>query len=123
MTVKEAIEQADSMRPNMCEDAQKCTWLTELDGRVIAEIFDAHEGFEGISRPAYVIGNRLEEMLAPDPYSVMYIYWIFMKIDFMNGEFDRFNNDAIMFNTAWLSFSNHINRTHAPKKRAKIENV
>jgi len=78
---------------------------------------------EDVSVPDDYFGNGADELLAPEPYSVMYIYWIFMKIDFANGEFDRFNNDAMLFNTAWLAFSNHVNRTHAPKKRAKIENV
>lgn len=123
MTVQAAIAHADALRPNAYEDDVKFMWLSELDGRIKTEIFDTHEGYDEYTVPSYNLGNRTNELFAPDPYSDMYLYWLFMKMDFMNGEFDRFNNDAMLHNTAWLAFSNHINRTHPPKKRVKIDHI
>lgn len=123
MTVQEAIERADTMKPNACPSDIKYAWLTELDGRIKTEILDTHAGFDDIGTPGYSYSNRMENLLAPEPYSDMYVYWLFMKIDFMNGEYDRFNNDAMLYNTSWLAFSNYMNRNHAPRKRAQIENI
>ncbi len=123
MTVQEAIARADAMKPNACPDDVKYAWLTELDGRIKTEILDTHVGFDETGMPDYSYANRMENLLAPEPYSDMYVYWLFMKIDFMNGEFDRFNNDAMLYNTSWLAFSNYMNRIHAPRKRAQIENI
>lgn len=123
MTVQAAIDRADELRPNTFNDDAKFLWLSELDGRIKIEIFDTHEGYEGIEMPSYNLGNRTENLFVPEPYSDMYIYWLFMKMDFMNGEFDRFNNDAMLYNTSWLAFANHINRTHSAKARTKISNA
>lgn len=123
MTVKEAIDQADQLRPNVYEVDLKFLWLSELDGRIKTEIFDSHEGYEQIELPVYNVGNRTNSLFAPEPYSDMYVYWLFMKMDFLNGEFDRFNNDAMLYNTSWLAFSNFVNRTHQAKKRVRIENI
>lgn len=123
MTVQEAVKAADELRPNTFSEQMKMTWLSELDGRIKTEIFDLHEGFEDREIPEYIPGNRTNELFAPEPYTDMYLYWLFMKMDFMNGEIDRFNNDALMHNTQWLAFANHINRTCAPVKNAKIGHV
>lgn len=115
MTVMDAIQTADALRPNMYDDQVKMEWLRELDGRIKAEILNSHEGFdENISLNG--AGDR--ELLVKEPYTEMYIYWLFMKIDYMNGETDRFNNDALMHNTAWLNYANYVNRTHMPKGTA-----
>lgn len=117
MTAMDAIRISDEMRPNAFDERMKIAWLKELDGRVKAEILDVHEGFD--ENIAFTDdGNR--ELLVPEPYGEIYVYYLFMKEDFMNGETERFNNDAIMHNTAWLNYANHVNRTHMPKKLAGI---
>ena len=123
MTVQDAILRADELRPNTFSEDMKFLWLSELDGRVKTEILDTHEGFENVEMPSYNLGNRTESLFVTEPYSDMYIYWLFMKMDFMNGEFDRFNNDAMLYNTSWLAFANHGNRTHTTIPRAKIKNA
>lgn len=123
MTVQVAIQKADELRPNTFAEEMKFMWLSELDGRIKTELFDAHEGFEDREIPTYIPGNRTNELFAPEPYTDMYLYWLFMKMDFMNGEIDRFNNDAMMHNTSWLAFSNYINRNFPPRKKAEIAHV
>ncbi len=123
MTVQEAIERADTLKPNAYSDDVKYAWLSELDGRIKAEVLDKRMGFENLPVPDYGYESRTKNLLAPAPYSEMYVYWLFMKMDFMNGEFDRFNNDAVLYNTAYLAFSNHINRNHAPAGRTQTKNI
>ena len=123
MTVQAAILRANELRPNTFSDDVKYLWLSELDGRIKTDIFDTHTGYEGFENPSYNLGNRTSELFVPEPYSDVYIYWLFMKMDFMNGEFDRFNNDAMLYNTSWLAFANFVNRTHGAKTRVNIKNA
>ena len=123
MTVQEAMLRADELRPNTFSEDMKFLWLSELDGRIKTDIFDTHKGYEEIENPTYNLGNRTKALFVPEPYADIYSYWLFMKMDFMNGEFDRFNNDAMLYNTAWLAFANHVNRTREVKARAKIKNT
>lgn len=44
MTIDEAIELCDRMKPNHYEKEDKLRWLSELDGRIRIEILDTHEG-------------------------------------------------------------------------------
>lgn len=104
---------ADKLRPNTIESEIKLRWLEELDGRIYGEILSSHEGYENFEIPK-------TELIAPAPYDEMYIYWLFMKMDYMNGETERFNNDALMHNTAWLNYANHINRTCMPRTNGAV---
>jgi len=109
----EMILHVDEMRPNAVDQALKFRWLDELEGRIYNEILASHEGFESFSPSD-------SELTVPSPYDEMYIYWLFMKMDYINGETERFNNDALMHNTAWVNYANYINRTHAPKRAAGL---
>ena len=52
------------------------------------------------------------ELLAPDPYTDLYKYYLFSMIDFTNEEMDRYTNSMLMFNNSWQEFVNYWYRTH-----------
>ena len=43
MTIREALETVDQLKPNQYGSADKLRWLSELDGIVHREILMAHE--------------------------------------------------------------------------------
>ena len=43
MTVREAIETLDLLKPNQYDDNIKVKWLNELDRKIKTEIIDTHE--------------------------------------------------------------------------------
>lgn len=43
MTIIEAIQAVDSLKPNNYSELEKIQWLSELDGTIKAEIIDTHE--------------------------------------------------------------------------------
>ena len=43
MTIREAIELVDRLKPNQYGSADKLRWLSELDGAVWHESWSAHE--------------------------------------------------------------------------------
>ena len=120
MTVNEAIALADRQRPNACAQTDRILWLSELDGRIKNEILDAREGFEDVVFTGYTgVGDGSTTLLAPHPYDCVYTYWLFTKIDFVNGETARFNNSALMFNTAWINLSSYVCRNYPPKTNVR----
>lgn len=43
MTIREALETVDRLKPNQYGSADKLRWLSELDGAVYREILTQHE--------------------------------------------------------------------------------
>ena len=116
MTIIEAINGVDAVKPNTYDQTQKIRWLSELDGIVKKEIIDTHEGGEDISFNGYKEDTLLSTtLLIPAPYDEVYIRYLEMKIDYSNGEYGKYNNSKTMYNTAFFAFKNYYNRTHMPK--------
>ena len=116
MTINEAIQAVDSLKPNGYSELEKIGWLSELDGTIKEEIIDTHEGAEDISFNGYDEETPLEqELLVDAPYDRIYKSWLESRIDYANGDYAKYNNSVTVFNTDYLSFQRAYNRKHMPK--------
>ena len=116
MTIIEAINRLDKIKPNGYDQSDKVTWLSELDGMVKQEVTDTHEGGEDISFTGYDATTPLDTvLLIPSPYDSSYLDWLSAKIDFADGEYARYNNSMTRFNDTFLAFSRFYNRKYMPK--------
>lgn len=52
------------------------------------------------------------ELLVRDPYTDVYLWYLFSRINLRNKELDEYNNSMTMFNNAMLTFQDYWNRTH-----------
>ncbi len=121
MTILEAITQIDTVKPNGYGQTEKIKWLSELDGIVKAEVIDTHEGGENVSFSGYTDETALTtKLLVPFPYDNIYIRYLEMQIDYANGEYGKYNNSMIMYNTAYSAYQSYYNRTHKPKKSGRF---
>lgn len=113
MTIQQAIDTADRMRPNQYAQSDKVAWLSGLDGMVKAEIVDGREGAGDVTFSGYGEGTDGKTvLLIPEPYAEAYLHYLFSKIDFSNAEYGRYNNDMTMFNTLYSAFAGWYNRKH-----------
>lgn len=122
MKIIEAINEADTLKPNVLPQTQKVKWLERLDQRVKHDVFDTHVYNAGETEPetpAYSIEHTDAELLVPEPYAEMYIHWLTAQIDYANLEYDGFNAANAMFNSVYASFCNAYNRSHMPKGTQK----
>ena len=117
MTVIEAINKIDSIKPNTYTQLEKIGWLSTLDGNIKNDIIDTHEGADNKPFNGYDEESLNEELLVPAPYDVLYIRWLEAQIDYANGEYGKYNNSMSMFNTEHEAFANYYNRTNMPLSR------
>ncbi len=118
MTLKEAINTCDGLRVNDYAEAEKIAWLSNLDGMIKKEIIDCHEGSQQVTFSGYTAETPDNtELLVPEPYSDLYIKYLFAQIDFNNAEFTRYNNSMVMFNYAYQQYADAYNRNHMPLQR------
>ena len=121
MKPTEAIRTADQMRPNMMSDELKLRFLNEVEARVHGEIIMKCEHTAAQeAKPVYTEEtDKLTELIIPDPYSMMYVYWLLTKIDMQNQEDGRYNVDRAHFENAWDTMSDWYTRSHMPIQRTR----
>ena len=120
MRIIDAINRIDSLLFNTYTTSDKISWLSKLDTMVKKNIVDTHEGGENVTFVGYTDDTDQEtELLVPAPYDEMYIRWLEAQIHYTNGEYNKYNNAIIMFNTQYESFESYYNRNHMPLARGR----
>ena len=122
MTINEAIQRCDSMKPNAYSCCDKRRWLSDLDGMVFHEIFKTHTGMTDDEVFSGYDGDTPggTTLLVTPPYEDVYIKYLFAQIDFNNAEYTRYNNDVAMFQVTYNAYADYCNRTYMPKQAHKI---
>ena len=121
MTIQEALDIADEMKPNMMSPRLKMKYLTEIEQLIHEEIILKHvHPAEHDARPVYTEESDTETVLRiPDPYSMVYVYWLMSKIDIQNQEDGRYNIDRAHFESAYDTMSDWYTREHMPKQTTR----
>lgn len=124
MTIQQAINEVDNLKPNAFGMKDKIKWLSRLDARIYEQIICTHKYNDGETEVAFT-GYTPEtdpetELLAGEPYDEVYVRWLEAQIDYNNMEFDAFNNSNMVFESVYASFRNAYNQSHAPIGARKI---
>ena len=115
MTLIEAINRIDVLKPNTYSQQEKVKWLSTIDGIIKKEIIDTHEGADKVVFVGYDDNTNLAtELLVPAPYDDVYTRWLEAQIDYANGEYARYNNGVQAYNDAYSAYFKYYNRTHMP---------
>lgn len=121
MTIREAIDRADALRPNMISDTEKRLWLAQLDGAVRKQIHHRHENSQ--EEPAVGADQEQEDgtrLLVDEPYTSVYLYWLMAQADLALGELQRYNNDMMLYNMALTEYAVDYKREHLPLKQGQF---
>ena len=120
MKINEAISRLDALKFNTYTQSDKVDWLSRLDSMVKNHIIDTHEGAEAVTFTGYDDSTNLDTvLLVPAPYDEMYLRWMEAQIDYHNGEYDKYNNAIIMFNTTFEAYKSYYNGIHKPVSHGK----
>ena len=120
MKIIEAISRLDALKFNTYTQSDKVDWLSRLDSMVKNLIINTHEGAEAVTFTGYDDSTSLDTvLLVPSPFDEMYLRWLEAQIDYHNGEYDKYNNAIIMFNTTFEAYKSYYNGTHKPVSHGK----
>ena len=115
MTIIEAINRIDSLKPNTYTKEEKIRWLSTIEGMIKRNVIDHHEGAENVVFDGYNEDTPVDTVLiVQEPYDELYVLWLEAMIDYTNGEFTKYNNVIIRYNDMYQMFFNDFNRTHMP---------
>ena len=112
MTAEEARAMAEELRPG--ESAGDVEWraLTEIENEV-GEHMNRHEGASAF--PVEISeSNQHRTLRLPERFAMAYVYRLMAERDKVNGEFDRYNNDAALCNQLLNEWKAWYRRNHKP---------
>lgn len=115
MTIIEAINKLDAIKPNVYPQEEKVEWLSTLDGMIKRDVIDTHKGGEDISFDGYDVNTPLTQKLLVDaPYDDIYVLYMESRIDYHNAEYVKYNNSITRYNDVYQAYANDYNRRHMP---------
>lgn len=112
MTIFEAISKADEFRNNRIEAAVKIAMLSELDGRIYAEVIEGTNAFEGYNESTPMD----TELIVPYPYDALYISYLESEICRISGEMSKYAIARSIFAEKYESFKAWYIRSHEYNK-------
>ena len=121
MTLQEAMDITDEMKPNLMTPRLKLKYLTEIEQLIHDEIVMRHEHTEEqAAKPVFDEDtDMMTELQVAEPYSMLYVYWLMSKIDMQNQEDLRYNIDRANFENAYDTMSDWWTRNHMPKQETR----
>ena len=120
MTIHNAINSIDELMHNTYTQENKVTWLSRVDTMVKKLVIDTHDGGEDVSFSGYNEDTDLETvLLIPEPFDEAYLRGMEAQIHYHNGEYDKYNNAVVMFNTAFDAYKSDYTRNHMPLQSEK----
>lgn len=115
MTLAECIALADQMRPSQFDKDMMTGWINEIENQVVKEIMNRSLWDETEFTPYVYDEDSETELKVPDTHRDIYLTYLFSKIDYTNGEIQRYNADMTMHKSAWESYAKEYRREHYPK--------
>lgn len=118
MTLDEALDICDQVKPNQYSRTEKIRWLSDADGMVQREILDCFQDGDFAGYTEDTPGGTV--LLVPEPYCSLYEAYLSAQIDFHNGEFTRYQNSAQLFNAVFSALAGWYRRTQLPRQDNSI---
>lgn len=121
MKVNEAIERVNELKENAYDDSVIKNFIEDCDKRIYKEVIETHEQKENIQpyETRYPLDGEVH-LLAEDAYAMLYVHYAICQIDIHNGEYDRYTNNMIIYNSLLSDFKSYYNRTHMPKGNKRL---
>lgn len=101
LTIENCIKAVDEIKPNAFSNETKTEWLNEVEGMVQTEIFL----FQPVDLVRYSYeSDKNTEMLVDPPHDKLYRSFLEARIDYANGEYEKYTNTMQMFNADYGEF-------------------
>ena len=108
ITLSQALECAEQLRPGIGDPETLTGWIEELDGKIAAELLKTDPP---VYRYPESCGTAL---LVPKPYHVVYGLYLIAMQDLRDRDTERYDNDAALYRQALQEWKAYYRRTHVP---------
>jgi len=112
MTIKQAVERTDEIKPNAFSNDRKVDWLNEVEGMVQTQVL-LFAPDEIITYGTYAT-DKNKELLVQPPHDKLYTAYLAAMIDYANGEYNRYQNTMQMFNAHFGEFMRWFATVYRP---------
>lgn len=119
MTIRQIIERVDRMKSNAFGILDKLRWIAELDGHLALEV--CMMDIQQVQEFEYTVECLDHQPLAQFPHDGMYEHWLAAKIDYANGEYDKYQNCMESYNACFEEFRCWFLNTYDPVQGYKKE--
>lgn len=121
MTVRECLDRVRAIPGAAADEDMMLVWLSNVEGMIFEEIISGREGaplecFEG-----YTDGDGEAVLLAKDPYSEVYVYYVTAQIYLSYADMARYNNYLSLYRDAYEEFAGYWARGHRQKGDVRIK--
>ena len=122
MTVGEALERAETLRPSCRIDSKtRVQWLREADAMLRTKLFDhsATGDFDavGADRPWDEPMQDEQPLLVPPPFDALYPHLLCAQMDAALGETDRYTGEQAQYNALCAELAVWLRQTYPSRKR------
>ena len=121
MKIREAVSEIKNLKPSQYSDEMLIAWLGELDKSVWEDVLKAY----GAPAPDLPYAKHMleRELMIPSPHDRMYLTWLCAKIDLHNAEYERYNNQMMLYNAQHQAFANYVTRNGLVADPAYVRGV
>ena len=101
MTLSDVISSVDEIKPNAFSNEMKTKWINEVEGMVQTQVFL----MVPMGLVQYTYDRDKDSILLVDPpHDKLYPAYLEAKIDYANGEYNKYQNTMQMFNSFFSEF-------------------
>lgn len=111
MRLAEVIAQVDDIKPNAFSNEAKTLWINEIEGKVQTDVFLL--AVDNITQYTYE-EDKDTVLLVNPPHDKLYREYLTARIDYANGEYNKYQNTMQMFNEFWNEFVIWFARNYRP---------
>lgn len=122
MTLREIIRKMTALRnEKLCTADFIIDQINTIEWKIKREIVDTCENGEAYPFDGYTADETDVKLIAPEPYSELYVKYIMMQIDIFNNSINDVVNSRVLFEEAYEDFSRWYIRNHMPLFRGNLK--
>lgn len=118
MNISHCISRSRALRPCSAGNEQYISWINTLEGRLQIEILGLSPSQKDYK--TYSFSNMGDTLIVQPPYDDIYVYYCAAMADYFNSEYDKYENDLILFNSLFEKYCSFIGK-HKGKSSKKIK--
>lgn len=117
MYIKDVISAIEKTRPGLSPLAEECIEkLNILEEDIYCNLVSLCE-----DAPEYKeLSDCEDELMVPDMYAELYIFYLMADIDRINGDITRYSNNMMLYNSLMSEYCNWYRRNHKPLQKGRI---